>query len=148
MRAWRPDLEQVRWGSQPFLAHGAGLVAANVFLATRCRMVFRRGRVAWLTMAEETRTPRLGLPDPLAVLRASRTFVGDLPGLAEQLTNSIGGLSDLIAEQLSATREQIAVTREQIAETRAMRAETVALRQELTRMRESFDQVRDKIPGL
>jgi methyl-accepting chemotaxis protein len=107
-----------------------------------------RHRVPSLTMAEETQPRRPGLPNPLAVLRASRTFVGDLPTLAEQLTNSIGDLSDLIAEQASATREQIAATREQIAETKAMRAETVALRQELTLMRESFDQVRDKIPGL
>jgi hypothetical protein len=99
-------------------------------------------------MAEETQPRRPGLPNPFAVLRASRTFVGDLPALAEQLANSIGGLSDLIAEQASATREQIAATREQITETQAMRAETVALRQELTLMRESFDQVRDKIPGL
>ena len=92
-------------------------------------------------MAEETQPRRPGLPNPLAVLRASRTFVGDLPALAEQLTTSIGDLSDLIAEQVAATREQI-------TETQAMRAETVALRKELTLMRESFDQVRDKIPGL
>jgi hypothetical protein len=111
-------------------------------------MLFVKHRVPSLTMAEEARPHRPGLPNPLAVLRAAGTFVGDLPDLAEQLTKSIGDLSDLIAEQASATREQIAATREQISETRAMRAETVALRRELTLMRESFDQVRDKIPGL
>ena len=51
-------------------------------------------------------------PNPLAVLRASSTFVGDLPALAEQLTNSIGDLSGLIAEQVSVTREQVAATRD------------------------------------
>ena len=112
-------------------------------------------------MAEEAHARRPGLPNPFAVLRASSTFVGDLPALAEQLTHSIGDLSGLIAEQVSATREQVAATREQVAatreqvaatreqvtETQAMRAETVALRRELTLMRESFDQVRDKIPA-
>ena len=54
-----------------------------------------------LTMAEEAHARRPGLPNPLAVLRASSTFVGDLPALAEQLTYSIGDLSGLIAEQVS-----------------------------------------------
>jgi hypothetical protein len=92
-------------------------------------------------MPEETRSSRPGLPNPLAVLRASASFVDDLPGLSERLTNSIDGLSGLIAEQVSATREQIAASR-------ALRAETAALHQEVSRMRESFDQVRDKVPGL
>jgi hypothetical protein len=75
------------------------------------------------------------------VLRASLTFVDDLPGLSEKLANSIGDLSGLVAEQVIATREQI-------AESQALRVETVALRKEVRLMRESFDQFRDKVPGL
>jgi hypothetical protein len=44
------------------------------------------------------------LPNPLAALRASLTFVDDHPDLAKQLSHSIGELSDLIAEQVRATR--------------------------------------------
>ena len=94
-----------------------------------------------LAVPEETRPSRPGLPNPLTALRASVSFIDDLPGLSEQLTNSIGELSGLIAEQVRATREQI-------AESKALRAETVALRQEVSQMRESFEQFRDKVPGL
>jgi hypothetical protein len=55
-------------------------------------------------MAEATPPPRPGLPNPLAALRASLTFVDDHPDLAKQLSHSIGELSDLIAEQVRATR--------------------------------------------
>jgi hypothetical protein len=75
------------------------------------------------------------------VLRASRTFVGDLPHVTEQLSRSIVDLSDLISEQLIATRRQI-------AESHALRAETIELRKDVRLMRESFDQFRDKVPGL
>jgi hypothetical protein len=92
-------------------------------------------------MSEESRSSRPGLPNPLAALRASVSFVDDLPGLSEQLANSIGELSGLIAEQVSATREQIAVSQ-------ALKAETAALHHEVRLLRESFDQVRDRIPGL
>jgi hypothetical protein len=102
---------------------------------------FVRHSLPSLPVSEETRSSRPGLPNPLAVLRASLSFVDDLPGLSEQLSNSIGELSGLIAEQVSATREQIAASR-------ALKAETAALHQDVRLLRESLDQVRDKVPGL